>query len=101
MYFEWASLEQEIQGEFSTSSVLHKFPEVVGRDVAGAVVKNLAQSLSHGASTGQPSALVTDREVQWTMEVSDLRLSDLLLHVINIPLSASLCPFQEIVALST
>ena len=69
MYSEWTSLQQDIQSDSSKRSVLHQFPETVGKDVAGSVVKTLAQSLSSGAANGEASTLKTDQEVKWTMEV--------------------------------
>lgn len=69
MYSEWASLQHEIRSDTSNTSVLHSFPDTVGKDVANVVVKNLAQSLSIGAQMGEPSKLTTDKEVRWTMEV--------------------------------
>ena len=68
MYSEWASLLQEIQSDTSSQSVLTRFPETVGKDVAYAVVRNLAQSLSIGLESSEPSKLTTDKEVKWTME---------------------------------
>ena len=70
MYSEWASLQHEIQLDTSNTSVLHSFPDSVGREVACAVVKNLAQSLSLSANNSEPSNLTTDKQVRWTMEVS-------------------------------
>ena len=73
MYSEWASLQHEIRSDTSSTSVLNSFnsfPEAVGNEVANAVVKNLAQSLSIGAISGDPSTLTTDKQVKWTMEVS-------------------------------
>ena len=70
MFSEWASLQNEIRSDSGNTSVLHSFPETVGKDVANAVVRNLAQTLSIGATNSEPSSLVTDKQVQWTMEVS-------------------------------
>ena len=70
MYSDWASLEGDIQTELRNSSVLHKFPDAVGKDVASAIVKSMAQNLSVGISNSEPSHLKSEREVKWTMEVS-------------------------------
>lgn len=70
MYSEWASLQHDIRSDTSNKSVLSSFPEAVGNEVANAVVKNLAQNLSIGAISGEPSTLTTDKQVKWTMEVS-------------------------------
>ena len=69
MYSEWASLQQEIQSEAGNTSVLHKFPDIVGKDVASSVVKTLAKSLSMATTNEQPSNLHSDKDVDWTMEV--------------------------------
>ena len=70
MYCEWASLQTEVQSDGKSASVLHKFPDAVGKDVAATVVKNLAPTLSVGVQSGEPSNLKADKEVKWTMEVS-------------------------------
>jgi len=69
MYAEWASLQNEIQCDKANQSVLHKFPAVVGREVACSVVRHITQNLSIAASNSEPSNLNTDKEVKWTMEV--------------------------------
>ncbi|XP_013391687.1 ral GTPase-activating protein subunit beta isoform X2 [Lingula anatina] len=69
MYSEWASLQTSIQIDTGNTSVLQHFPAVVGKDVAGAVVKHLASSLSLGVTQGEQSSLNSDKEVKWTMEV--------------------------------
>ena len=69
MYSEWASLQGEIVSDDGTASVLHKFPDVVGKDVAALVVRSLAQTLSLSVTNGEPSNLTGEREVTWTMEV--------------------------------
>lgn len=69
MYSEWASLQHDIQLDTSNNSVLHIFPDNVGKEVACAVVKNLSQTLSLSASSSEPSNLSTDKQVKWTMEV--------------------------------
>ncbi len=75
MYSEWVSFRQELQQSDGTgSSVLHSFPETVGKDVSGIVVRNLAHSLGVSVSSGEPSCLKTDKEVSWTMEVRILHV---------------------------
>ena len=74
MYCEWASLQGEIQCDKANQSVLHKFPETVGRDVAFTVVKSIAQNLSVVSNSCEPSHLTSDKEVKWTMEVTKLVL---------------------------
>lgn len=70
MYSEWASLTSLIQnGNEECQSVLGKFPMAAGKEVAMAVVKQLAANLGF-AQTAEPSPLSTDREVQWCMEAS-------------------------------
>ena len=69
MYFDWASLEEDIRSENGKQSVLSKFPDSVGKDVASCVVKSLAQTLSVSVSNGEPSKLKGSRDVEWTMEV--------------------------------
>jgi len=70
MYSEWASLTSLIQnGNEECQSVLGKFPMAAGKEVAMAVVKQLAANLGF-AQTAEPSPLTTDREVQWCMEAS-------------------------------
>ncbi|XP_021916328.1 ral GTPase-activating protein subunit beta isoform X3 [Zootermopsis nevadensis] len=69
MYSEWASLTSLIQnGNEDSQSVLGKFPIAAGKEVAMAVVKQLASNLGF-AQAAEPSPLTTDREVQWCMEV--------------------------------
>lgn len=63
MYSEWRSLLFVIQNDQGHVSVLHSYPENVGRDVANAVVRPLV------AAYGGESILKTDKEVKWTMEV--------------------------------
>lgn len=72
MYCEWASLQGEIQCDKANQSVLHKFPETVGKDVAFTVVKSIAQNLSVVSNSCEPSNLASDKEVKWTMEVTKL-----------------------------
>ncbi|XP_064603525.1 ral GTPase-activating protein subunit beta-like isoform X2 [Liolophura sinensis] len=75
MYSEWASLEQEIQCDTANQSVLHKFPAQVGRDVACAVVKPIAQNLSIAVSNSEQSNLNNTKDVRWVMEVLCFGLS--------------------------
>ena len=70
MYRDWASLQPEIQSDSKSASVLHKFSEPVGKDVAATVVKSLTPTLSVGVQSGEPSSLKSDAEVKWVMEVS-------------------------------
>lgn len=69
MYSEWASFQYEIQTNSSNISVLHSYPDSVGKDVACSVVKAMAQSLSHSVANGEASNLSSEKQVQWTMEV--------------------------------
>uniref|UniRef100_A0A8D8PUC5 Ral GTPase-activating protein subunit beta n=1 Tax=Cacopsylla melanoneura TaxID=428564 RepID=A0A8D8PUC5_9HEMI len=70
MYSEWASLTNVIQNKSDDySSVLNKLPIGSGRDVTLAVVKQLASNLGI-SQPAEPSPLVTDKEVQWCMEVN-------------------------------
>ena len=69
MYADWASLQDEIKFDKANESVLHRYPGPVGRDVACHVVKTIAQNLSFSVSNPDPSNLLTDKEVKWTMEV--------------------------------
>ncbi|KAM6378148.1 ral GTPase-activating protein subunit beta isoform 2-T2 [Pluvialis apricaria] len=68
MYSEWRSLHLVIQNDQGNTSVLHSYPENVGREVANAVVRPLGQALIT-SSVGSESLLKTDKEVKWTMEV--------------------------------
>ncbi|MGH0152348.1 UNVERIFIED_CONTAM: hypothetical protein FKN15_022143 [Acipenser sinensis] len=66
MYSEWRSLHLVIQSDQGHMSVLHSYPDSVGRDVANAVVRPLGLGLN---TMGVESILKTDKEVKWTMEV--------------------------------
>ncbi|XP_041112421.1 ral GTPase-activating protein subunit beta-like isoform X1 [Polyodon spathula] len=66
MYSEWRSLHLVIQNDQGHMSVLHSYPDSVGRDVANAVVRPLGLGLN---TMGVESILKTDKEVKWTMEV--------------------------------
>lgn len=69
MYSEWASLTTLVQhGNEESQSVLAKFPMSAGKDVAVAVVKQLASNLGL-TQAAEPSPLTTDKEVMWCMEV--------------------------------
>ncbi|XP_061428137.1 ral GTPase-activating protein subunit beta isoform X2 [Lethenteron reissneri] len=68
MYSEWRSLQHLIERDQGHLSVLHSFPESVGRDVVVAVVRPLSQPTAD-------SILHTDKEVKWTMEVLCFGLS--------------------------
>ncbi|XP_013929777.1 PREDICTED: ral GTPase-activating protein subunit beta isoform X1 [Thamnophis sirtalis] len=69
MYSEWRSLHLVIQNDKGHTSVLHSYPENVGREVANAVVRPLGQILNLSSMAGNESLLKTDKEVKWTMEV--------------------------------
>nr|KAF6472261.1 Ral GTPase activating protein non-catalytic subunit beta [Molossus molossus] len=69
MYSEWRSLHLVIQNDQGHTSVLHSYPESVGREVANAVVHPLGQALVTPSVAGSESLLKTDKEVKWTMEV--------------------------------
>lgn len=60
MYSEWRSLHLVIQNDKGHTSVLHSYPENVGREVANAVVRPLGQILN---LSGNESLLKTDKEV--------------------------------------
>ncbi|XP_060069949.1 ral GTPase-activating protein subunit beta-like isoform X1 [Ylistrum balloti] len=75
MYAEWASLQDDIQCDKANQSVLHKFPPLVGRDVAFTVVKHIASSINLAANNSEPSNLNTDKDVKWAMEVLCFGLS--------------------------
>ncbi|KAJ8896860.1 hypothetical protein PR048_002206 [Dryococelus australis] len=69
MYSEWASLSALIQnGSEDSQSVLGKFPSTAGKEVALAIVRQLASNLGI-SQPPEPSPLQTDRDVQWCMEV--------------------------------
>ncbi|CAA9993032.1 unnamed protein product [Nesidiocoris tenuis] len=68
MYSEWASLASLVRHETTDrESVLSKFPDA-GKDVAMAIVKELASNISLTQAPA-PSNLSTDRDVLWCMEV--------------------------------
>ncbi|XP_069100001.1 ral GTPase-activating protein subunit beta isoform X2 [Pleurodeles waltl] len=69
MYSEWRSLQLVIQNDQGHLSVLHCYPESVGRDVANAVMYPLGQAFNTQSTGGTESILKTDKEVKWTMEV--------------------------------
>ncbi|XP_067856259.1 ral GTPase-activating protein subunit beta isoform X6 [Heptranchias perlo] len=69
MYSEWRSLQLVIQSDRGHMSVLHNYPNNVGKDVAHAVVRPLGQAVNSSTSTSNESILKTDKEVKWTMEV--------------------------------
>ncbi|KAM4691267.1 ral GTPase-activating protein subunit beta isoform 2-T2 [Rhinophrynus dorsalis] len=69
MYSEWRTLHLVIKNDQGHTSVLHCYPESVGRDVANAVVRPLGQALNAPSTAGSESILRTDKEVKWTMEV--------------------------------
>ncbi|XP_053568269.1 ral GTPase-activating protein subunit beta isoform X3 [Bombina bombina] len=67
MYSEWRTLHLVIKNDQGHTSVLHSYPENVGREVANAVVRPLGQAIN--SLTNSESILKTDKEVKWTMEV--------------------------------
>ncbi|XP_063311815.1 ral GTPase-activating protein subunit beta isoform X3 [Pelobates fuscus] len=69
MYSEWRTLHLVIKNDQGNTSVLHCYPENVGREVANSVVRPLGQVLNTPSSIGNESILKTDKEVKWTMEV--------------------------------
>ncbi|XP_055507934.1 ral GTPase-activating protein subunit beta isoform X4 [Leucoraja erinacea] len=69
MYSEWRSLQLVIQSDRGHMSVLHSYPNNVGKDVAHAVVRPLGQGLNSSSVSSNESILKTDKEVKWTMEV--------------------------------
>ncbi|KAM7150626.1 ral GTPase-activating protein subunit beta isoform 3-T3 [Macrochelys suwanniensis] len=69
MYSEWRSLHLVVQNDQGHTSVLHSYPDNVGREVANAVVRPLGQALNTPLAAGSESLLKTDKEVKWTMEV--------------------------------
>ncbi|XP_071504740.1 ral GTPase-activating protein subunit beta-like [Diadema antillarum] len=80
MYSGWASLQEAIETDQSNQSVLHTFPEAVGKDVAVSVVKQLAantaalaanqqQQLQRGDGVTASNPLESEKQVEWTMEV--------------------------------
>ncbi|XP_066558893.1 ral GTPase-activating protein subunit beta isoform X5 [Amia ocellicauda] len=69
MYSEWRSLHLVVQSDQGHLSVLHSYPNAVGRDVANAVVRPLGVVLNTPSSAGSERILKTDKEVKWTMEV--------------------------------
>lgn len=75
MYREWASLSNRLlNGSDEGHSVLEKFPGQAGKEVALAIIRQLASNVGI-SQPPQPSNLVTDREVQWCMEVICFGLS--------------------------
>ncbi|CAI9578820.1 unnamed protein product, partial [Staurois parvus] len=69
MYSEWRTLHLVIKNDQGHTSVLHSYPENVGREVANAVVRPLGQALNAPSIAASESILKTDKEVKWTMEV--------------------------------
>lgn len=74
MYSEWASLQQQIEDGVENKSVLHSYPDSVGRDVAVSVVRELAAALSPASISSHESnqkitGLESEKEILWTMEV--------------------------------
>lgn len=77
MYNEWTSLTSVIStnsAEAQKQSVLNKFSGLAGREVAIAVVKQLAGNLGI-TQPAEPSSLENDQEVHWCMNVICFGLS--------------------------
>lgn len=77
MYNEWTSLTSAIAtncAEAQKQSVLNKFSGIAGKEVAIAVVKQLAGNLGI-TQPAEPSTLESDLEVQWCMNVICFGLS--------------------------
>ncbi|XP_014260072.1 ral GTPase-activating protein subunit beta isoform X1 [Cimex lectularius] len=69
MYSEWASLANIVRHESADrESVLNKFPVESGKDVALIIVKDLIKNIGL-TQAPVPSPLVSDKDVQWCMEV--------------------------------
>ncbi|XP_059617508.1 ral GTPase-activating protein subunit beta isoform X3 [Phlebotomus argentipes] len=80
MYTEWASLSPVIASNSCSAQncVLNKFQGSAGKEVAVAIVKQLASNLGI-SQPAEPSNLVTDQEVLWCMDV--------LCYGLSLPLS--------------
>lgn len=75
MYGEWTSLGLVAQqGEHEVQSVLEKFDLPVSKEITISLVKQLASNLGI-AQAPEPSILITDRDVSWSMEVLCFGLS--------------------------
>ena len=75
MYSEWTSLSLMLQNnDDANQSVLEKFGLTTSKDVTLGVVRQLASNLGI-SQPAEPSPLVTDKEVQWCMEVLCFGLS--------------------------
>uniref|UniRef100_A0A1B0D4J4 Uncharacterized protein n=1 Tax=Phlebotomus papatasi TaxID=29031 RepID=A0A1B0D4J4_PHLPP len=70
MYTEWASLSPVIASNSCSAQncVLNKFQGSAGKEVAVAIVKQLASNLGI-SQPAEPSNLITDQEVLWCMDV--------------------------------
>lgn len=69
MYSEWRSLHLVIQNDQGHTSVLHSYPDNVGREVANAVVRPLGQALNTQSVAGSESLLKTDKEVSISVQI--------------------------------
>ncbi|GAB0089243.1 ral GTPase-activating protein subunit beta [Sergentomyia squamirostris] len=80
MYTEWASLSPVIASNSCSAQncVLNKFQGSAGKEVAVAIVKQLASNLGI-SQPAEPSNLITDQEVLWCMDV--------LCYGLSLPLS--------------
>ncbi|CAG9768936.1 unnamed protein product [Ceutorhynchus assimilis] len=75
MYGEWTSLSLAGQeGGEEGQSVLEKFDLPISKEITLGLVKQLASNLGI-TQAPEPSVLLTDREVQWSMEVLCFGLS--------------------------
>ncbi|MGH0165770.1 UNVERIFIED_CONTAM: hypothetical protein FKN15_066484 [Acipenser sinensis] len=70
MYSEWRSLHLVIQSDQGHMSVLHSYPDSVGRDVANAVVRPLGLGLN---TMGVESILKTDKECVYSETIYKTR----------------------------
>ncbi|XP_030759935.1 ral GTPase-activating protein subunit beta isoform X2 [Sitophilus oryzae] len=75
MYGEWTSLGLVVQqGEQEGQSVLEKFDLPISKEITLSLVKQLASNLGI-TQAPEPSILINDRDVQWSMEVLCFGLS--------------------------
>ncbi|KAF7287226.1 hypothetical protein GWI33_002045 [Rhynchophorus ferrugineus] len=75
MYGEWTSLSLMVQqAEQEGQSVLEKFDLPISKEITISLVKQLASNLGL-TQAPEPSILINDRDVQWSMEVLCFGLS--------------------------
>lgn len=91
MYSEWRSLHLVIQNDQGHTSVLHSYPESVGREVANAVVHPLGQALVIPSVAGSESLLKTDKEVSVSSLFYYVKIK-LIKNLFNIVFLMDLCP---------